>query len=100
MQGGSAHGLALTAYTLVAFLENSRATPLYRLVRQLDFGIHDSSLANLTLVIRFNIKILSLNGMGLLGAQGVSRRLLFSRNLLSRFYKGGDVHIILSEVLN
>jgi A-macroglobulin complement component. len=30
MQGGAAKGLALTAYTLVAFLENSRATPLYR----------------------------------------------------------------------
>uniref|UniRef100_A0A8D8UYD5 TEP1-F n=1 Tax=Cacopsylla melanoneura TaxID=428564 RepID=A0A8D8UYD5_9HEMI len=30
MQGGAAKGLALTAYTLVAFLENSRATPLYK----------------------------------------------------------------------
>ncbi|XP_039279526.1 CD109 antigen isoform X2 [Nilaparvata lugens] len=30
MQGGSAHGLALTAYTLLAFLENQRATPAYR----------------------------------------------------------------------
>lgn len=30
MQGGSAKGLALTAYTLLAFLENSKATPLYR----------------------------------------------------------------------
>lgn len=30
MQGGSAKGLALTAYTLLAFLENAKATPLYR----------------------------------------------------------------------
>ncbi|XP_050529257.1 CD109 antigen-like isoform X2 [Daktulosphaira vitifoliae] len=30
MQGGSAKGLALTAYTLIAFLENQKATPLFR----------------------------------------------------------------------
>ncbi|XP_050425560.1 CD109 antigen-like isoform X2 [Adelges cooleyi] len=30
MQGGAAKGLALTAYTLIAFLENQRATPLFR----------------------------------------------------------------------
>lgn len=30
MQGGSARGLALTAYTLIAFLENQKATPVYR----------------------------------------------------------------------
>nr|XP_018897644.1 PREDICTED: CD109 antigen-like isoform X2 [Bemisia tabaci] len=50
MQGGSAKGLALTAYTLLAFLENARATPLYRntiskgvdyIVRHLD-GLDDS----------------------------------------------------------
>lgn len=30
MQGGSSRGLALTAYTLIAFLENQKATPVYR----------------------------------------------------------------------
>lgn len=30
MQGGSSRGLALTAYTLIAFLENEKATPVYR----------------------------------------------------------------------
>lgn len=30
MQGGSARGLALTAYTLIAFLENQKTTPVYR----------------------------------------------------------------------
>lgn len=30
MQGGSSKGLALTAYTLIAFLENQKATPIYR----------------------------------------------------------------------
>ncbi|XP_063245195.1 CD109 antigen-like isoform X2 [Bacillus rossius redtenbacheri] len=32
MQGGAARGLALTAYTLVAFLENQKAAPLYQSV--------------------------------------------------------------------
>ncbi|XP_015369821.1 PREDICTED: CD109 antigen-like isoform X2 [Diuraphis noxia] len=30
IQGGSSKGLALTAYTLIAFLENQKATPVYR----------------------------------------------------------------------
>ncbi|VVC42395.1 Alpha-2-macroglobulin, thiol-ester bond-forming,Alpha-macroglobulin, receptor-binding,Alpha-2- [Cinara cedri] len=30
MQGGSAKGLALTAYTLIAFLENQKGAPVYR----------------------------------------------------------------------
>lgn len=30
MQGGSSKGVALTAYTLIAFLENQKATPVYR----------------------------------------------------------------------
>ncbi|XP_075211329.1 CD109 antigen-like isoform X2 [Lycorma delicatula] len=50
MQGGAAKGLALTAYTLIAFLENSKATSLYRntinkgidyIVRNLD-GLEDA----------------------------------------------------------
>lgn len=49
MQGGAAKGLALTAYTLIAFLENSRSTQLYKntinkgidyIVRNLD-GLED-----------------------------------------------------------